>query len=151
MEVHLAQVSKNTLNLEVREIDDVIGKGLFTTSKMKAGECLAEYKGELIDGKEAEKREERYRSNKHSYLYHFSESGETMCIDATNHDEHIARYANDEPQKTATAFVKKTLIHGVPCLLLFAKKDLSPNVEVRYDYGDKAAPWREKAPVMPLV
>jgi len=54
------------------------GKGLFVTNNFKAGDFLAEYRGDMIDAKEADEREKRYRSHKHGYLYHFSHGGKNM-------------------------------------------------------------------------
>ena len=62
-----------------------------------------------------------------------------FSIDAT-HTEYCGRFANDEQHKTATAFVKQETVRDIPHLVLYAKKDIAPGMEITYDYGDVKAP-----------
>ncbi|MCC6182702.1 MAG: SET domain-containing protein [Bacteroidia bacterium] len=65
------------------------GKGLFTKSDIKKGTKIIEYKGEIIDWKEYEKRVER---DEDGYLFFINKK---HCIDAFNTPQYKARYAND--------------------------------------------------------
>jgi SET domain-containing protein len=65
------------------------GKGLFTEKPIKKGDKIIEYKGEIIDWKEYEK---RVAANKDGYLFYINKR---RCIDAFSTPEHKARYAND--------------------------------------------------------
>jgi SET domain-containing protein len=65
------------------------GKGLFTTTPIKKGENVIEYKGEIIDWKEYEKRVDL---DQDGYLFFINKKN---CIDAFNTPEHKARFAND--------------------------------------------------------
>jgi SET domain-containing protein len=65
------------------------GKGLYTTTPIKKNTKIVEYKGEIIDWKEYEK---RVLEDKDGYLFYISKK---KCIDAYNTPQHIARYAND--------------------------------------------------------
>jgi len=65
------------------------GKGLYTRKPIKKGEKIIEYKGEIIDWKEYNK---RVAEDKDGYLFFVSRK---HCIDAYNTPEHKARYAND--------------------------------------------------------
>ena len=65
------------------------GKGLFTDKAIKKGEQIIQYKGEIIDWKEYEK---RVKEHKDGYLFFINKK---RCIDAFSTPEHKARYAND--------------------------------------------------------
>ena len=49
---------------------------------------------------------------------------------------------NDAEAKVANCLMKKVMINGQPHLAIYAKRDLSTNEELRYDYGVKDLPWR---------
>ncbi|WP_317898883.1 SET domain-containing protein [Aurantibacillus circumpalustris] len=65
------------------------GKGLFTEKPIKKGAKIIEYKGEIIDWKEYEK---RVIDNKDGYLFFINKK---RCIDAFSTPQHKARFAND--------------------------------------------------------
>lgn len=65
------------------------GKGLYTTKPIKKGQQIIEYTGEIITWKEYEKRVEL---DMDGYLFFINNK---KCIDAYNHPEAKARYAND--------------------------------------------------------
>ena len=65
------------------------GKGLFTTKPIKKGAKVIEYRGEIINWKEYEKRVER---DEDGYLFFVNKN---VCIDAFNTPQYKARYAND--------------------------------------------------------
>ncbi|MDI1356224.1 MAG: SET domain-containing protein [bacterium] len=65
------------------------GKGLFTTTAIRKNKKIIEYKGEIIEWKEYEK---RVKENKDGYLFFVNKK---RCIDAFSTPQHKARYAND--------------------------------------------------------
>jgi len=65
------------------------GKGLFTDKPIKKDSKIIEYKGEIIDWKEYEK---RVLEDKDGYLFFINKK---RCIDAFSTPQHKARYAND--------------------------------------------------------
>ncbi len=65
------------------------GKGLYTTSDIKKGTKIIEYKGEIIDWKEYN---QRVKDDKDGYLFFVSRK---KCIDAYSTKQYKARYAND--------------------------------------------------------
>lgn len=65
------------------------GKGLFTTKAIEKNTAIIEYKGEIIDWKEYEK---RVAEDKDGYLFFINKK---RCIDAFDTPQHKARYAND--------------------------------------------------------
>ena len=69
------------------------------------------------------------------YFLHFS-------VDAT-FAHGLGRLVNDSPQKDANCVMKRVVIDNVPHLLLYAKDDIQPGDELRYNYGIKGLPWRK--------
>jgi SET domain-containing protein len=65
------------------------GKGLFTNILILKGEKIIEYRGEIINWKEYEK---RVGENKGGYLLYINKK---RCIDAYDAPQYKARYAND--------------------------------------------------------
>ncbi|KAJ8024514.1 Histone-lysine N-methyltransferase, H3 lysine-36 specific [Holothuria leucospilota] len=63
-------------------------------------------------------------------------------IDASSSNRK-GKFANDEWNQP-NAYVAKHIIDERPRLLIFAKRDISAGTEIRYDYGNKSAPWRKK-------
>ncbi|XP_055999196.1 uncharacterized protein LOC125672892 isoform X3 [Ostrea edulis] len=129
----------------VKEVNSVIGKGLFANKEYTAGEFIMEYAGELINRKEGLKREKCYPLEKGSYIYFFLFDSKKFCLDATNSTKH-GRYANDAaPGDTQeNAAMKCVSNKGRPHLALFAMRKIAAGEEVRYDYGVPNLPWRKK-------
>src|SRR5450631_480584 len=109
------------------------GKGLFTTSVIRKGDLVVEYKGEKMTWAQCLKRYDKDINNAR-YLYFVSSKN---CIDAQLTPDALARYAND-----AGGFsIKKGLsnnseyknIKGVPYII--ATKKISPNSEILVDYS----------------
>lgn len=65
------------------------GKGLFTSKPIKKGKRIVEYTGDIITYKEYG---ERTQKNRYGYLLYINQY---RCIDAFDHPEALARYAND--------------------------------------------------------
>jgi SET domain-containing protein len=65
------------------------GKGLFTDSLIKKDDLILEYTGDIITWDEVVKRSEAGRGG---YVFYISKK---KCIDAFDHPDVLARYAND--------------------------------------------------------
>ena len=130
------------------------------------GEFVVEYAGDLIDPKEAEKRDEKYSQNTDkygSYMYYFVHKGTKWCIDATIESGKYGRLLNHscKTPNCATKILEVNLltslfgnihehiyqVDGLPRLVIYAKQDIQTETELIYDYGDKgklslqAHPW----------
>jgi uncharacterized protein len=106
------------------------GKGLFTTTPIKEGDKIIEYRGEIIDWKEYEKRVEE---NRDGYLFYISDE---LCIDAYPTPQHMARYANDARGITRVKGIKNNSIYevdGDKCFIV-ATRDIEAGEEILVDY-----------------
>jgi hypothetical protein len=109
------------------------GKGLFTTSAIRKGDLIVEYKGEKMTWDQCLKRYDKEISNAR-YLYFVSSKN---CIDAQYTPNELARYAND----AGGFIIKKGLsnnaeyknIKGVPHII--ATKKINPRSEILVDYS----------------
>lgn len=64
-------------------------------------------------------------------------------VDAT-YSACLGRLVNDAEARNANCLMKKMIINSRPHLAIYAKRNLSTNEELRYDYGVKDLPWRIK-------
>lgn len=106
------------------------GKGLFTTTPIKKGEKVIEYKGEIIDWKEYEK---RVTEDKDGYLFFINKK---TCIDAWNTPQHKARYANDAQGLSKTKGLKNNCVYEVEknqCFIV-TTRDVKAGEEIFVSY-----------------
>lgn len=106
------------------------GKGLFTTTPIKKGAQIIEYKGEIIDWKEYEKRVER---DEDGYLFFINKK---HCIDAFNTPQHKARYANDAAGLSRVKGLKNNSIYEIEdnkCFIV-ATRDIAAGEEIFVNY-----------------
>lgn len=106
------------------------GKGLFTTTPIKKGSKIIEYKGEIIDWKEYEKRVER---DEDGYLFFINKK---RCIDAWNTPQHKARYANDAAGLSRVKGLKNNSVYEIEddkCFIV-ASKDIAAGEEIFVSY-----------------
>ncbi len=98
------------------------GRGVTTIRIFKKGEFVLEYKGELINKKEAMKRDARYSKDerKGSFLFFFKFQEQTLCIDATAEDGHLGRLVNHS--KKGNLSPKAVYVAGKPRILFFAAR-----------------------------
>lgn len=83
------------------------GKGLFTKKPIKKNAKVIEYKGEIIDWKEYEK---RVKEDKDGYLFYINKK---RCIDAYSTPEHKARYANDAQGLSRVKGLKNNAVYEI--------------------------------------
>lgn len=106
------------------------GKGLYTTTPIKKGEKIIEYKGEIIKWKEYEKRVEE---NKDGYLFYINDD---LCIDAYPTPQHKARYANDAAGITRVRGLKNNSNYEIidnKCFIV-AQKNIKAGEEIFVNY-----------------
>ena len=106
------------------------GKGLFTTKPIKKDAKVIEYKGEIINWKEYEK---RVAEDKDGYLFYISRN---HCIDAYPTPRYKARYANDAAGLSRVKGLKNNCtyqIFGKKCFIV-AERDIEAGEEIFVDY-----------------
>lgn len=109
------------------------GKGLFTTSRIRKGDVIVEYKGEKMTWSGCVKRYGK-NVNKAPYLFHVSNSN---CVDAQRTTKELARYANDANGFSQKAGLKNNseydVIKGKPYII--ATKEIAAGSEIFVDYA----------------
>ncbi|KAI1901182.1 hypothetical protein AGOR_G00057550 [Albula goreensis] len=132
--------------LQVRVLEDK-GRGVFATRSFRKGQFVVEYHGDLLQIKDAKKREEQYAQNPATgcYMYYFQHLNKTYCVDATKETTRLGRLINHS--KNGNCQTKLHNINGIPHLILVASRDIEAEEELLYDYGDRskdaiaAHPW----------
>ncbi len=117
------------LNVKKSQIQNA-GKGLFTTSKILKGSKVIEYKGEIIDWKEYEK---RVANDEDGYLFFINKKN---CIDAYHTPQHKARYANDAEGLSVVKGLKNNCKYEVfnnKCFIV-AEKNINAGEEIFVTY-----------------
>lgn len=123
--------------------------GVFATRKIFRGTFVCEYAGDLINRREAERRDFIYElKSKGSYMFYFNWSNKCYCLDATEPTSRLGRLVNHSRKKPNCKM--EIFSHcNKPYLILTAIRDIEPNEEILYDYGErnkeaiKANPWLE--------
>ncbi|KAK3928595.1 Histone-lysine N-methyltransferase EHMT2 [Frankliniella fusca] len=109
------------------------GWGVRTLTLIPKGTYVCEYIGEIISDCEADQREDD------SYLFDLdNRDGETYCIDACRYGN-IARFINHmcTPNlQPVRVFMGHHDLH-FPRIAFFANRDIEPQEELGFDYGDK--------------
>ena len=106
------------------------GKGLYTTTPIKKGEQVIEYKGEIINWKEYEK---RVAENKDGYLFFINNK---RCIDAFPTPQHKARFANDAAGLSRVRGLSNNCdyeIVGDQCFII-ARRNIKAGEEIFVNY-----------------
>ncbi|MFL5754316.1 MAG: SET domain-containing protein [Bacteroidia bacterium] len=106
------------------------GKGLFTDKSIPKGAKVIEYKGEIINWKEYDRRVAR---DEDGYLFYINKN---YCIDAYPTPQYKARYANDAKGLTRIKGLKNNCdyeIHDNRCYIV-AQRDIEAGEEIFVDY-----------------
>ena len=133
--------------LEIKQFE-AKGRGIITKEAFEKGDVVLEYVGELIDLKEAKKRELVYDINnlKVGYMYFFRYFDKTYCIDASVETCRFGRLINHS-RLNPNLKPKIVTVSAYPRLIFIAKHDIVPGTELLYDYAEKrkeviaANPW----------
>lgn len=107
------------------------GKGLFTDKAIKKGTKIIEYKGEIIDWKEYEK---RVLEDKDGYLFYINKK---RCIDAFATPQHKARYANDAAGLSRVKGLKNNSTYQIfddKCYIV-SERDIAAGEEIFVSYS----------------
>lgn len=107
------------------------GKGLFTTTAIKKGSKIIEYKGEIIDWKEYERRVEK---DEDGYLFFINKKN---CIDAYPTPQHKARYANDAAGLSRVKGLTNNSVYEIEdnkCFIV-STKDIPAGSEIFVSYS----------------
>lgn len=108
------------------------GKGLFTTSPIRKGDIIVEYKGDILTWKQVEK---RYgdKIDKAKYIFFVSNK---KVVDADRNPDALARYANDalgtKTKKGLTNNAEYNVIKGTPYIV--AIRNIKAGEEIFVDY-----------------
>lgn len=123
--------------------------GVYASEKIKKGTFICEYAGDLIDRREAERRDSLYeRNSKGSYMFYFNFNNKCYCLDATEPSKRIGRLINHS-RKKPNCKMELFSLDKTPHLILTAIKDIDAGEELLYDYGERnkeviqANPWIE--------
>jgi SET domain-containing protein len=106
------------------------GKGLFTDKAIKKDTRIIEYRGEIINWKEYEK---RVAEDKDGYLFFINKN---LCIDAFATPQYKARYANDAAGLKKVKGLKNNATYQVfdnKCFIV-AERDIEAGEEIFVDY-----------------
>ncbi len=106
------------------------GKGLFTKIFIPKGSRIVEYKGEILTWKEVGRMEEE----RNGYVFYVNSK---HVIDAWNHKDALARYANDAKGIARIAGVKSNseyVVDGKRCFIT-ASRDIPAGSEIFVEYG----------------
>ncbi|XP_062421876.1 uncharacterized protein LOC119228025 isoform X2 [Pungitius pungitius] len=131
------------VGLDVKYINAFKGRGIFTSAPFDKGDFLLEYRGELINHKECQRRQSLYHDHLKVFMFEFHFNGKLWCVDAAKEDRSLGRLVNDD-NVNPNAKMKYLNIQGKPHLCLFAARDISQGEEITYNYGDSDWPWRCK-------
>ncbi|KAL4009077.1 hypothetical protein ACER0C_002929 [Sarotherodon galilaeus] len=120
--VKYASLGQDKDGFEVKFINSVKGRGVFSRCNYNKGDFLLEYRRDVVTQKEYENRTRLYHDALKVFLFEFWYNGKQLC---------------QSKMRTIT-------VNGQPHLCLFAIKDIKPGEEITYNYGDSYWPWRVK-------
>ena len=105
----------------------IAGHGAIATRRIRKGQRIIEYLGEIISQKESERRypDGENNDNHHTFLF---EIDDKKVIDAS-YDGNEARFINHACQPNCEAIDEEGRI------FIFARKNIQPGIELVYDYN----------------
>jgi len=107
------------------------GWGVFSQANISEGDMVIEYRGEIIDNSEAEKREQDYNKKRlGKYMFQIDET--TVC-DATKTLGYIGRYINASCSPNCHAQIISA--GGYKRIVIYAKRDIQIGEELCFDYN----------------
>ncbi|KAA0712495.1 N-lysine methyltransferase KMT5A-A [Triplophysa tibetana] len=135
--------NKDRNGFEIRFINDVKGRGVFSCTEFEKGDFLLEYRGDLISKEECERRQRIYHKALKVFMFEFRFNGKFICVGAARDDGSLGRLVNDD-HINPNCRMKTIRVDGKPHLCLFAIRSICPGEEITYNYGDSEWPWRCK-------
>ncbi|KAL7860094.1 hypothetical protein SRHO_G00152410 [Serrasalmus rhombeus] len=140
---HVITKTDKTSKLEVKYINPLKGRGVFSLAQFSKCDFVVEYRGDRIDFYEAQRRRKLYHSLCTVFMFDFKWKGKMWCIDAAKEDGSFGRLVNDD-HKHPNCRMKMIEVDGRPHLCLFAVEDIKEGDEITYDYGGGDWPRRKK-------
>lgn len=143
-------VSQEQNRFEIVEIPGK-GKGVLAKQNFLYGDWIFEYKGVLLNHKEALIKEDQYSGNDSigSYMFYFRSGKMSLCLDATIDIGNVCRMVNHSrknPNLKPKVFLDQACLDR-PRVIFIACKNIKIGDELQYDYGDRSAasltdhPW----------
>ena len=142
----ILSIPDNERNLEVFQAGKKKGRGVRATQQFSKNSVITEYKGKILEDKEGKEKYKKYTELDGSFLLSFKFEGKKYWCDATPETEDLGRLIN-HGIKDANTKVKPMRINGKIRLVIEAIKQIEPNEELLYDYGErdpevlKSNPW----------
>lgn len=128
--------------LEIIKDESKGGRAVVASRKFYAGENVCEYRGKLMSGKEGDEVEKQREFNDDlagtktmSYAFFFKYQEKNYCIDATYDDGSIGRLINHS-KGNRNVKPKIVVLGKTPHIVFEAIRDIEPEEEILYDYGD---------------
>ncbi|XP_053095564.1 histone-lysine N-methyltransferase SETD5-like isoform X4 [Pangasianodon hypophthalmus] len=140
---YFTSAAKDKEGFDVKYINSFIGRGVFSCVHFDKGDFLLEYRGQLINKAECERRQKLYHDAMKAFMYEFRFNGRLLCVDASREDGSLGRLVNDD-HISPNSKMKIITEEGKPHLCLFATRSIDPGEEITYDYGNSELPWRNK-------
>ncbi|XP_048024945.1 N-lysine methyltransferase KMT5A-A-like [Megalobrama amblycephala] len=119
--------------IEGRQINTFKGRGVFSLEHIESSTFVVEYRWILSQSKHVE-------DVQGNYLFDFTWNGTRYCTDATKVDGSLGRLLCDD-HRNPNCKVKTIIVDGRPHLCLFSIRDIFPDEEVTYNYGDSSWLW----------
>ncbi|KAF7191242.1 Histone-lysine N-methyltransferase E(z) [Pseudocercospora fuligena] len=107
------------------------GLGLYTCEDIRPHDFLGEYKGEIINKAEADRRGAVYEHQKLSYLFSLNETQE---IDSTYFGNKV-RFINHADKSKCNIYPRIIMVNTVFRIALYGQKKVKPGEELFFDYG----------------
>ncbi|XP_047025181.1 histone-lysine N-methyltransferase SUV39H2-like isoform X1 [Helicoverpa zea] len=130
------------IKLSIFRTSNGCGWGVKTEQKIRQGQFLCQYVGEVITFEEAEKRGREYDANGLTYLFDldFNSVENPYVVDAA-HLGNVSHFINHscDPNLGVWAVWADCLDPNLPMLALFATRDIEPGEELCFDYLQKAS------------
>ncbi|KAF4082026.1 hypothetical protein AMELA_G00146890 [Ameiurus melas] len=140
---YFSSMIKDKDGFDIKYINSVKGRGVFSCRHFQKGDFLVEYRGDVITKQEYERRLRVYHRALEVFLFEFRFNGKQLWVDAAREDGSLGRLVNDD-HMNPNSKMKTITVDRKPHLCLFAIKDISPGEEISYNYGDSDWPWRSK-------
>ncbi|GBP71080.1 Eukaryotic translation initiation factor 2 subunit 3 [Eumeta japonica] len=129
------------MRLCIFRTDNGCGWGVRTEQKIRQGQFICQYVGEVITFEEAEKRGREYDANGLTYLFDldFNSIENPYTVDAA-HLGNISHFINHscDPNLGVWAVWADCLDPNLPMLALFATRDIEAGEQICFDYVQKS-------------
>ncbi|KAJ9655519.1 hypothetical protein H2198_005609 [Neophaeococcomyces mojaviensis] len=123
------------LGLPARTIkarSEVQGWGLFAGEDLDAFTFIGEYKGEIVQNKEASRRGVVYHYNAQEYLFMINTSQE---IDGSNFGNKTRFMNNSQRDENINVLAKTLLCNGIQRVMFYTKRSVKAGEELLYNYN----------------